>query len=69
MSDNEIGAFLSGAYKEDTMIYIRPLNHFYDPIHNKGLDDHVPGVEPTSLQWAISPYMQGNFTAFIIDKV
>ncbi len=61
-SNSELQAFISGGIQEDEMMYIRPLNHFYDPINNKGLDDRVPGVEPTSIEWATNPYMQGNFT-------
>ncbi len=61
-SNAELQAFISGGILEDDMIYIRPLNHFYDTVNNKGLDDRVPGVEPRSIDWATNPYMQGNFT-------
>ena len=36
----------------------RPLNHFYDPVHNIGL----LSKRPTSVKWATDPYLQATFT-------
>ncbi len=41
-----------GAEQEDTLP--RPLNHFFDPVHNIGFK----GQNPSSPEWANNPYVQ-----------
>ncbi len=51
-------ALLFGAEHEDDNP--RYVNHFLDPIYNRGFK----GKRPSSLQWAQNPYLQGNFSRF-----
>lgn len=66
LTDAEVNCIIQGSDEEDEDP--RYLNHFFDPINNKGLDDRVPGTKARSVDWATNPYLQGNFTNWVNNK-
>lgn len=55
LSNEEIGWIVEGAVAEDTPT--RWMNHFYDPIYEKGLK----WIYPTAKNWAKNPYAQTGY--------
>jgi len=55
LSDSDKKLLIQGAVDEDQGL--RPMNHFYDPVHNRGMAGF-----PTSKQWAMSSAAQSNFS-------
>ncbi len=68
--DDDIQAYaqqiIDGAEYEDN--HPRYLNHFYDPVSNKGLKK--VGLQfPSSIQWATSPLLQSTKNPFTKSKI
>ncbi len=64
-SNKEMQAIILGSEFEDALS--RPINHFYDPVNNHGLDYSLLN-EPRSIDWATNPYIQGNFIGISYKK-
>ncbi|QSH39081.1 hypothetical protein JXR01_02105 [Candidatus Kaiserbacteria bacterium] len=62
-SNSEVAEIVDGSLKEDSST--RYLNHFYDPVKNRGLrgrfSDFAPVNGDASMIWAQDTIMQGNF--------
>ena len=56
LDKKDLTCILSGAMDEDTPT--RWLNHFFDPVHNKGLK----GLYLPAKDWSISPNVQSSFS-------
>ncbi len=50
---------VSGAKYED--LDARPVNHFFDPVNNRGLDLPLVPKRNASPEWATNPYLQATF--------
>jgi hypothetical protein len=66
-TSSEKDCILQGSQEED--IDPRYINHFFDPINNRGLHGLITGTEEMrSVDWATNPYAQGNFVNWVTDK-
>jgi len=54
-TNTDINTIIDGSAFEDNGT--RPINHFYDPVHNVGLKSK----RPTSKIWATNPYKQASY--------
>lgn len=59
LSESEAEALVKGVLAEDNLP--RPLNHFYDPVHKKGLSLGTHIFE-SAKKWANDPFSQRTFT-------
>ncbi|MBM3281270.1 MAG: hypothetical protein FJY91_00760 [Candidatus Harrisonbacteria bacterium] len=59
LSESEAEALVKGVLAEDNLP--RPLNHFYDPVHKKGLSLGTHIFE-SAKRWANDPFSQRTFT-------
>ena len=58
ISEELRGYFIDGARREDDGI--RPLNHFYDPVYDRGFTEPILGTWEKSKDWADDSASQNN---------